>query len=333
MCHYRDLGALHGAAKNELSTAEIKGLVDQLSPLTLITFTGGEPLVREDLGEIVAHAARRHRCHLITNGVLLDESITQLLAASGARRVFSRGLLVVMVSLEGPAEIHDPMVGYQGAHRKALEGITRLRRARERMKKRYPLIGTTTVIMRRNVENLAMMVDNAEAMGLDICNFTMFNPLHLETSRTEPMGVTTKRLSTSETIPGELLREQHRAIMERAKHSRVMVRFAQHSIPLEEIIKYYENRLDMSGYICRSPWSRMIVTAYGDVIPCLGQALGNVRQESLRSIWNGPGFHEFRRQLRSKKVFADCAGCCMLDFKYQNKNARNDGLQVQIMDK
>ncbi len=315
MCPYRKLGNVQRSEKDELSTAEIKGVVDQLSPWTLITFTGGEPLVREDLAELVANASRRHRCHLITNGVLLNEQIAQILAACGPRHVFRPGLLVIMVSLEGPEELHDQIVKQQGAHRKSREGIAYLRKAREDANKRYPKLGSTTVITRHNVEHLAFMLDQAEEMGLDICNFTLFNPFSLDTSRTAPMGAEAKKLDASETIPGELLREQYSMVMERARRYRVGVRFAQPSIPLEEIVKHYENRLDLTSYVCRSPWSRMIVTARGDVIPCFGSSLGNVREERVRSIWNGPGFRKIRRQLRAKKVFMDCAGCCMLEYK------------------
>jgi len=314
MCPYRELGTVPGSAADELSTTEIKGVVDQLGPWTLITFTGGEPLIRHDMAEIVAHAARRHRCHLITNGVLLNESTAQLIVACGPRHVLRPGLLVVMVSLEGPEDLHDQIVEQKGAYRKTLEGIARLRKARESMKKRHPMLGSTTVITRRNVEHLAFMVDRAEEMGLDICNFTLFNPFRLDASRTEPMGGGAKKLDTSETIPGELLRKQHSEVMERARHYRVRVRFAQPGFPLEEIVKHYGNRLDLSHYVCRSPWSRMIITARGDVIPCFGSSLGNVREERVQRIWNGPGFRRFRRQLRAKKVFEDCMGCCMLEY-------------------
>ncbi len=48
----------------------------------------------------------------------------------------------------------------------------------------------------------------------------------------------------------------------------------------------------------------------GDVIPCLPLRVGNLRESSLRAVWNGAKFREFRRKLRDKKLFTACQTCC-----------------------
>jgi radical SAM protein with 4Fe4S-binding SPASM domain len=63
----------------------------------------------------------------------------------------------------------------------------------------------------------------------------------------------------------------------------------------------------------------MYFTAYGRAIPCCiapfsmrgydGFTLGNATQESLRQIWNGPRYQEFRRALLTETPPPACASC------------------------
>ena len=71
--------------------------------------------------------------------------------------------------------------------------------------------------------------------------------------------------------------------------------------------------------LCRRPWSLMYFTAHGRAIPCCiapfsirgydGFTLGNATQQSLREIWNGPRYQDFRRALLSETPPPACASC------------------------
>ena len=71
--------------------------------------------------------------------------------------------------------------------------------------------------------------------------------------------------------------------------------------------------------LCRRPWSLMYFTAHGRAIPCCiapfslrgydSFTLGNATSHSLREIWNGPGYQEFRRALLSDTPPSACASC------------------------
>jgi MoaA/NifB/PqqE/SkfB family radical SAM enzyme len=71
--------------------------------------------------------------------------------------------------------------------------------------------------------------------------------------------------------------------------------------------------------LCRRPWSLMYITAHGRAIPCCiapfsqrgydGFTLGDATQQSLREIWNGPRYREFRRALLSPAPHPVCASC------------------------
>jgi MoaA/NifB/PqqE/SkfB family radical SAM enzyme len=70
---------------------------------------------------------------------------------------------------------------------------------------------------------------------------------------------------------------------------------------------------------CRRPWTLMYFTAHGKALPCCiapfslrgydSFTLGDATQQSLRDIWNGPRYQEFRRALLSEQPPAACARC------------------------
>jgi radical SAM protein with 4Fe4S-binding SPASM domain len=76
---------------------------------------------------------------------------------------------------------------------------------------------------------------------------------------------------------------------------------------------------DSPWSLCRRPWSLMYFTANGRALPCCiapfsqhgydNYTLGDATQQSLRDIWNGPAYRQFRRALLSDKPSAACANC------------------------
>jgi MoaA/NifB/PqqE/SkfB family radical SAM enzyme len=71
--------------------------------------------------------------------------------------------------------------------------------------------------------------------------------------------------------------------------------------------------------LCRRPWSLMYFTANGRALPCCiapfsqhgydNYTLGHAGQQSLRDIWNGPAYRDFRAALLSDKPPKSCANC------------------------
>ena len=108
--------------KYEMTTAPIKSVIDQAKELGVIqvVFTGGEPLMREDITELVAHA---HEAGLITrvitNGLLLNRALVKDLKKAG--------LTQCSVSIDdADPEIHDRLRGFPGLFKQAIEGIKNL---------------------------------------------------------------------------------------------------------------------------------------------------------------------------------------------------------------
>jgi radical SAM protein with 4Fe4S-binding SPASM domain len=140
--------------EGELTTAEAKRVIDDLawfgSPVIL--FTGGEPMLRPDLPELVAHANHyRIRTVISTNGTLLVHSAVQELK--------DLGVSYVGVSIDGPAPVHDRFRGMLGAYEEALQGIRNCREVGLRM-------GLRVTLTRFSYPHIDEILDLVEEEGI-----------------------------------------------------------------------------------------------------------------------------------------------------------------------
>jgi MoaA/NifB/PqqE/SkfB family radical SAM enzyme len=98
----------------ELNTQEAVALLDRLAVAgtQLVQFTGGEPLLREDIGRLVQHAKNKGlMVNLSSNGTFVPDRIDEIKAVD-----------VLNLSLEGPPEVHDRMRG-QSAHADVMRAL------------------------------------------------------------------------------------------------------------------------------------------------------------------------------------------------------------------
>lgn len=290
----------------ELTTDEIKELIRSLPRFSLVTFTGGEPLLRPDFLELLRLAGKKHRTTVITNGYFVDQAMAdQIIAARPA---------AVAISVDGLAKIHDQIRQVVGSFAKARQALIYLRQSRQRKRARLPLLELKTVITEKNAGQLAEIYALAEQLQVDSFTVQIFstsanmNALFLSAEPTF-----WKKPEPIKNFPADVLKKQLELCLERATRSPVNFRIIP-DLPLTEIIKHYENKLDLRDYCCHWPWSVGRVSPYGDVYPCYNYPVGNIRERSFRRIWNGPLYQRFRRDLKKHKTFPGCIGCCVLEY-------------------
>jgi len=122
------------ADDGELTTAEGLALIDDLAAfgVQVLLLSGGEPLMRPDWTDLIAHARERGlRVSLSTNGTLLD--------AGAARRLKDLGITYAGISLDGMKPTHDRFRGRAGAFESALAGVRAGRAAGLKVGLRYTL--------------------------------------------------------------------------------------------------------------------------------------------------------------------------------------------------
>jgi radical SAM protein with 4Fe4S-binding SPASM domain len=111
-------------AGNELTSAEASGFIEDLAAFgsPVLLFSGGEPLMRDDLFDLIRFAVSRGlRAVVSTNGTLIDNA--------AAARLKDAGAAYAGISLDGMRETHDRFRGRAGAFDLALEGFRACRRA------------------------------------------------------------------------------------------------------------------------------------------------------------------------------------------------------------
>lgn len=136
-------------AGEELGTGQVLAAIDELveAGACRLGLTGGEPLLRDDLARIVHHAKDRGLFTTVfTNGALVDRHLSAL-----------RRLDAVLVSLDGPRELHDAMRG-QGSFDGAL-------RAMELLARGGVPVWTHTVLTVHNIDALDLVLDTARRFG------------------------------------------------------------------------------------------------------------------------------------------------------------------------
>lgn len=144
--------------KEELNTDEIMRVVYQLSRMGTckINFAGGEPLLREDLPEILNFAKKlKIKVMITSNGILIPKKVNILEIIDG-----------LALSLDGPQEEHDFLRG-AGTHKCVIE-------AAEIAKKNRIKLEFSTVISRVNISHLDYLIDIAQQYDAKI----FFSPVN-----------------------------------------------------------------------------------------------------------------------------------------------------------
>ncbi|MFX1366528.1 MAG: radical SAM/SPASM domain-containing protein [Promethearchaeota archaeon] len=243
----------------ELSTKEAKALIDQSQNLgvSLIAFTGGEPLLRDDIYELISYVDKRKALPILfTNGLLLtEENIDKLVNA---------GLYSLFVSIDSPIrEEHDKLRGFTGLFESAIQGI-------KRMQSKGGFVGISSYATRSTTEKGMYKKLYLLARKLGVQNLISFDGV--------PTGNMLK--DTNEMLTPE----QHEEI--RKFSSNV---FRQRKVP-QFNSQSWQNSIEgyLGGIGCLAVNLQYYVSAYGEVSPCdfTPLSFGNVRSKSLKEIWN-----------------------------------------------
>ena len=155
----------------ELSTNEIKNAFKQIAndmdaSKILINVTGGEPLVRQDLCEVMEYAANELGFHwgMTTNGILLnDENIEKLRKAN---------METISISIDGLEETHDKFRGVPGSFKIITNNIKKLKEA-DFVKH----IQVTTVFHKDNINQLEQLYDIMSSLDLDSWRLVSMDPI------------------------------------------------------------------------------------------------------------------------------------------------------------
>lgn len=264
----------------ELTTAEIFRTLESLANLGALTLnlSGGEPLVRRDLRDIIARGVELgFSVKVYTNGVLIDEQWAEWLGKAG--------IFGMEISVHGDdAQSMDRVTGVPGSFSRLLEALGRLQRHGVHVLLKTP-------VTRHNVDRL----DGIKAIAdrFDMTWFTDAKITPRDDGDTSPI--------TEDGMTVEQAQRFWRDIAPRLGASAM-------NIPKPRELTYAPGEP-----ICGTGSAHVVIDPFGNVLPCVAwrKPLGNVRERPLEEIWlYGPEARGVRQQARDAvdTVYSNPAG-------------------------
>jgi radical SAM protein with 4Fe4S-binding SPASM domain len=281
----------------ELSTQQWRQVIDKLSDVGvfIITFTGGEPTLRDDLPELLLYAQKKGIVTgLITNGrKLKDPAYVKTLEDSG--------LDFVQVTLESEkAQIHDAMTNSPGSWAETVEGI-------KNSAKSKIYVSTNTTLSKRNAAGFMSTVDFIKSLGVDGfgCNSLIYSG---KGDKVDEFALTAKELEA-------LLPKVH----DRAHE--LGLKFLWYTPT--QYCDFNPVQLGLGLKSCTAAMINACVGPNGDVYPCQSyfESLGNILTEPWEKIWNNPLAEKLRKReyVESKckdcSTLQECGGGCPLELQ------------------
>lgn len=282
---------------------------DDLAHADHVAFVhGGESLVSPMLLPVL-ETLREVRCglptmvHLLTNGVLLSAKVAEELA--------SRGVQSISVSLDGATAATNDSIREGGRFQQIVENLRNV--VKMRQEKRIDLrLGVSSVVLEQNITELDALVDLCVDLGIDWLKLEEAVPVNMFAER-----------SLVRLDAGVAANAVRNACARGVSRGLVMVN---HTVDRP----IWRCRLDddwpgktfleADGFAnrtfihpCRGPWEIACLEANGDVRlgHFFGPVLGNVAENSLFSLWNGPVAIDARARAMAERLCKNGPVTCL----------------------
>ncbi|MGE5308684.1 MAG: radical SAM protein [Deltaproteobacteria bacterium] len=277
---YRDAG---GKDPDELTTREGKALIDEIAAagFKILILSGGEPLMRQDIFELVRHAALRGlRPVLGTNGALFTREIVRKIKDAGV------GRCGISLDSKDPAT-HDAFRKHPGAWQATVNGMKLC--VEEGLD-----FQVHTTVTRRNYRDIEAITDFVAGLGAKAHHVFFLVP-------------TGRGKAISDVFIGAAeIKEVLQKVLPKQKEMGLEIKpvCAPQFIPLAKAMgipmRFQKGCLAGTSYCCILP--------NGDVHPCpyLPLKVGNVREEKFSSIWKDSGIF---LKMRTAAYSGNCGKC------------------------
>ena len=295
----------------DMSWELFRSIVDQMTDLARAVLHGvGEPMLVKELPRMVRYLKDRGTYVLFnTNGTVLNEK--------NGRALIDAELDELRVSFDAAnAETYRAIRGKNYFNR-ILKNVRAFRELQEREGKLKPRVSAWLTGMRETIEQLPDFVRVAADTGVKevyLQRLVFFEENAIGKAR--PDQALYEQLSRDEAIHIERAAEIAASLG---------ITFSASGAASEPGMSLKRSDSGSPWSMCRRPWTVMYITANGRALPCCiapfsqrgyeNYTLGDATQQTLREIWTGEAYRDFRRACfranrRPRAPVADCAGAC-----------------------
>jgi 12,18-didecarboxysiroheme deacetylase len=317
--------AVKEEGKDEISTEQAKQIIDDLAAYgaPVMLFSGGEPLVRQDLTELAHYAVGKGmRAVISTNGTLITKD--------KARELKDVGLSYVGISLDGGEEVHDRFRGVSGAFKKALQGV-------ENCQAEGLKVGLRFTINKRNAAEIPKIFQILNDMEIPrVCFYHLVysgrgselikeDLGHQETRQVVDLIMNETRKLFDAGKPKEVLTVDNHADGPYV-YLRLLKENPRRAEEVYELLQFNEGNNSGRGIGCIS-WDGSV---HADQF-WRNHTFGNVLERPFSRIWDDPDI-ELLAKLKNKKahVKGRCASCRFLNVCAGNFRARAEAYYGDI---
>ena len=313
------------AAQDELSTEEGKVLLDDLAQFgcPVVLFSGGEPLVRQDLVELADYAVKLGmRAVISTNGTLITRSVAQALK--------DVGLSYVGISLDGMKKVNDKFRGVKGSFDRAMAGIKHCQEAGIK-------VGLRFTINRMNADEIPAIFDLLEERNIPrVCFYHLVyagrgsDLIEEDLSREETREVVDLIIDRTRDLHERGIAKEVLTVDNHADGPYVYLRLlregSERAQEVLELLKMNEGNSSGRGIGCVS-WDGEV---HADQF-WRHHSFGNVRERPFSAIWTDMS-DPLMARLKNKKEYVTgrCASCNWLDVCAGNFRVRAEAAEGDL---
>jgi radical SAM protein with 4Fe4S-binding SPASM domain len=307
--------------RQKITFEDYQRLIDEVAAFRPnIYLWGGEPFMYKDILQLVRYVKSRGlTCQINTNGLYLTKR---------AEEIVDAGLDDLIISIDGPPEVHDQVRGLPGTFAQVEKGIQMIHEEKRKKGVKRPVIRIRGTISPENFEHVHSLVGIAKRLGADSLNFnwTWFTTKQTGTAHQRMM----KKLFDTEAVswvpyetdvimdPEKLTKFDgiRQALLKLENNGAdIPISMSPHIKP-DQVEDYYTHITNTFGSdACFSVWVKSYILPNGDVTPCPDfpdYITGNITKESFMNIWNGERYKKWRLELKKRKLFPICYRCCDL---------------------
>ncbi len=271
----------------QITTRDLEAHLESMRRLKVrwVVLSGGEPQLNRELDQLSAMLrAEKIRVTLLTAGLLLESRAAQIAAMVDD----------IIVSLDGPADVHDQIRGVSQAFECVQRGVAALRRFHPRME-----IGARTTVQKANHHALQRTAAAAREIGADWISFLAADLASMAFNRAEPWNQERRQEIALDCAECDVLEREMEALIASPAMAAGYIR--EDAAKLRRIVTHFRAHLglaDAQAPRCNAPWVSAVVEADGSVRPCFFHpAIGNIHERTLFDVVNGPQAIAFRSHL------------------------------------
>lgn len=299
-----------------LPVERYKELVDELSFYKPIYYvTGGEPFLYPGFMELMNYIKKKGSIlSVVTNGVLLEKNAQEIVAHKWDN---------LLISFDGPRDIHDACRNLPGAYDTSVKGILKVNEVKKRLDSITPFVMTSTTLSETNAPYLEDTLGiggmlNPYLMVIYLSWFTSDTISEEQRKVLKQVGVEAFTCNSySRTFTKEQAMQFQDAITRIKSKKWPFPYIIIPDINTKDIARYYLEPKQMFGYSkCVAPFFMVDIMPNGDVTTCrdfIDVKVGSIVGKPLLEVWNCKKFMEFRKLLIGNKgMLPQCSRCCGL---------------------